>query len=93
MNRKLLTAFCALLFLAGRPASVLACAACYGQSDSTMATGMNWGIFSLLGVAGLVLGCLGTFFVFLATRPDVTQDQEPDRNGKNQSHNEHDGTV
>jgi len=32
------------------PASVLACAACFGKSDSSMARGMNWGIASLLVV-------------------------------------------
>jgi NhaP-type Na+/H+ or K+/H+ antiporter len=51
-----------------RPASVLACAACYGASDSPMAKGMNWGIFSLLGVVTVVLGCIATFFVFIGKR-------------------------
>jgi len=47
---------------------LLACAACYGQSDSAMAAGMNWGIFSLLGVIVFVLGGLAGFFVYLAKR-------------------------
>jgi hypothetical protein len=51
-----------------QPASVLACAACYGASDSPMAKGMNWGIFSLLGVVTMVLGCIATFFVFLGKK-------------------------
>jgi len=46
----------------------LACAACYGQSDSAMAAGMNWGIFSLLGMIVMVLGGVGGFFVYLAKR-------------------------
>jgi hypothetical protein len=46
----------------------LACAACYGQSDSAMAAGMNWGIASLLGMIVLVLGGVAGFFVFLALR-------------------------
>jgi hypothetical protein len=46
----------------------LACAACYGQSDSAMAAGMNWGIVSLLGMIVLVLGGVAGFFVFLARR-------------------------
>ena len=33
-----------------QPAALLAGAACYGHSDSPLAKGMNWGIFSLLGV-------------------------------------------
>jgi hypothetical protein len=44
------------------------CAACYGQSDSPMAAGMNWGILSLLGMIVLVLGGVAGFFVFLARR-------------------------
>ena len=45
-----------------------ACAACYGQSDSPMAQGMNAGIYVLLGVIGCVLSGAATFFVFLARR-------------------------
>jgi hypothetical protein len=33
-----------------------------------MAQGMNWGIFTLLGVVGLVLGGFAAFFIFLARR-------------------------
>jgi len=46
----------------------LACAACYGQSDSPLATGMNWGILSLLGIIGAVLIGIAGFFVYLARR-------------------------
>ena len=45
-----------------------ACAACYGASDSPMAKGMNWGIFSLLGVVAVVLGSIATFFVFIGKK-------------------------
>jgi hypothetical protein len=48
--------------------SVCACAACFGQSDSPLAAGMNWGIFSLLGTILVVLGGVAAFFVFLAKR-------------------------
>jgi hypothetical protein len=50
------------------PAGAWACAACYGQSDSAMARGFNWGILSLLGVVVMVLGGITTFFVFLGKR-------------------------
>lgn len=92
MNRKLITSFVAALLLAGKPASVLACAACYGQSDSAMAQGMNWGIFSLLGMAALVLGSLGTFFVFLAKRAPMTDDPQVVDKDEQHSDNEH-GTL
>ncbi len=58
----------AALSLALRPASLLACAACYGQSDAPMAQGMNWGIFSMLAVIGVVLGGVAAFFIYLARR-------------------------
>ena len=54
--------------LALAPHSVLACAACYGQSDSPMAAGMNWGIISLLIMIGAVLVGVAGFFVFLIRR-------------------------
>lgn len=66
-------AFPAVALLAGlRPATVWACAACYGQSDSPLAAGMDWGIFSLLVVIVAVLGGIATFFVFLARRAAAT---------------------
>jgi hypothetical protein len=69
----------ALLALALSPSSLLACAACYGQSDSPMAQGMNWGIFSLLGVIGLVLGGVATFFIYLARRSAAIAAQAAER--------------
>jgi hypothetical protein len=59
----------ALMFgLAAHPGVLLACSACYGQSDSPLAKGMNWGIFSLLGVVVVVLASVATFFIFLAKK-------------------------
>jgi hypothetical protein len=57
-----------LLASAMHPGSLWACAACYGQSDSPLAAGMNWGIFSLLAVVVGVLGGIAAFFVYLARR-------------------------
>ena len=45
-----------------------ACAVCYGKSDSKLAEGMNWGIFTLLIVVVMVLGGIGAFFIYLARR-------------------------
>ena len=55
------------------PTSVYACAACYGKSDSPMAKGMNWGIFSLLAVVVTVLGSIAGFAFYLAKRAGSTQ--------------------
>jgi hypothetical protein len=47
---------------------LLACAACYGQSDSPMAKGLNWGILSLIAVVVPVLGGIVAFFIYAAKR-------------------------
>ena len=59
---------CLVVALASHPGPLWACAACAGQSDSPMAKGMNWGIFSLLAVIGVVLGGVTSFFVYLAKK-------------------------
>ena len=60
------------------PAPLRACAACYGQSDSPMAEGMNWGIFSLLAMIVVVLGGVAAFFVYLASdRPHASRSPAP----------------
>jgi ABC-type antimicrobial peptide transport system permease subunit len=48
--------------------SASACTACYGQSDSDMARGMNMGIYFLLAVLVVVLGSIAGFFVFIIRR-------------------------
>ena len=58
----------ALGFACLYPSTASACAACYGQSDSPLALGMNWGIFSLMGIAVAMLGGISAFFVYLARR-------------------------
>ena len=50
------------------PLPVRACAACFGQSDSPLAEGMNMGIFSLLVVVVFVLGGIASFFIYLAKK-------------------------
>ena len=61
-----------LLFLAFGtallPQSARACAACFGQSDSPMAKGMNMGILSLLIVVVFVLSGIAAFFVYLVRK-------------------------
>ncbi len=65
------------LAVALHPASVQACAACYGQSDAPMAAGMNWGILSLFGMVVMVLGGIGAFFVYLARRSATISAAKP----------------
>jgi len=59
--------------LALAPSNALACAACYGASDSLMAKGFNWGIISLLAVVVVVLGSIASFFIYLARRASAFQ--------------------
>jgi heme/copper-type cytochrome/quinol oxidase subunit 2 len=71
---------CLFVAFALAPCSMWACAACYGQSDSPLAQGLNWGIMSLLGVVVGVLGSFAAFFVYLAKRsalPPETSPPEP----------------
>jgi hypothetical protein len=51
-----------------KPATVLACATCFGQSDAPLAKGMNMGILSLLAIVVLMWGGFIAFFVHLARR-------------------------
>jgi hypothetical protein len=54
------------------PVKTLACAACYGaQVDSSMTEGMNWGIFTLLGVIVPVLGGFLAFFIYLIRKSEA----------------------
>ena len=63
--------------MALHPASLFACAACYGASDSPMAKGMNWGILSLLAVVVMVLGSFASFFVFLGKKAASAANEQP----------------
>lgn len=77
MKARTLLRSCSLLLAAlllSCPLCALACATCYGQSDSPLAQGMNWGIFTLLIVVGLVLGSVAAFFLFLARRSALGTD-------------------
>ncbi|MDB6029037.1 MAG: hypothetical protein JWM68_5260 [Verrucomicrobiales bacterium] len=48
--------------------SASACAACAGRTDSDLAKGMNWGIFTLLLVVMFVLSAFAAFFVFIVKK-------------------------
>jgi hypothetical protein len=57
--------FTALALAALAPSQLFACAACYGKSSDPLAYGINWGIFTLMGVIVTVLASIATFFVFI----------------------------
>ncbi len=66
----------AALVMAVAPSSALACATCFGKSDSDLAKAMNWGILSLLAVVVLVLSGFAAFFIYLARRAAMTANAE-----------------
>jgi hypothetical protein len=70
-------AWAAVLAWLASPASVMACAACFGKSDSNMARSLNAGIFSLMAVLGTVLLGAASFFVFLSRKAAATAPAEP----------------
>lgn len=59
------------MLLAAAPVKALACAACYGNVDTSMTEGMNWGIFTLLGVIVPVLGGFAAFFIYLIHKSEA----------------------
>ncbi len=48
--------------------SALACAVCFGKSDTALAKGLHWGVLSLLAVVLCVLAGIVAFFICLAKR-------------------------
>jgi maltodextrin utilization protein YvdJ len=73
--RKVLLAFAML----AAPRAALACAVCFGQSDSPMAIGVNMGIFLMLGVTGAVLAGFASFFIYLVRRARLFAEHEQAR--------------
>jgi hypothetical protein len=61
------------------PSPLFACAACYGKSSSPLAYGMNWGIFTLLGIVVMMLTSIATFFFFLIRREAAAQENKPNQ--------------
>jgi len=70
-------AFSAAIMLSAKPA--LACAACYGASDSAMARGMNWGIFTLLVIVGTVLCGIAGVGILIVKRAANIAAEMPDK--------------
>jgi heme/copper-type cytochrome/quinol oxidase subunit 2 len=69
-----------LLALAFSPTSLWACAACTGRTDSPLAVGMNWGIFTLLGVVLTVLSGVLIFFVHVIRNEESASNDATPKN-------------
>ncbi len=77
MKRFLTLVLTVLAATLASPTGALACAACFGQSDSNMAKSVNAAIFSLMGVIVTVLIGAASFFVFLSRRSAAASAAEP----------------
>lgn len=54
------------------PTRIFACTACYnGDASSPLTDGMNWGIFTLLGVVITVLASILIFFVHIIRKSEA----------------------
>jgi len=68
-TRKIL--FALALLAAGAPSSLFACAACYGRTDSPLASAMNFGVLTLLGVVLCVLSVFLVGFVHMVRKGEA----------------------
>jgi heme/copper-type cytochrome/quinol oxidase subunit 2 len=50
------------------PRALFACAVCYGASDAAQTRGVNYGMITMLGVTGVVLGSFGGMIFCFARR-------------------------
>jgi heme/copper-type cytochrome/quinol oxidase subunit 2 len=66
VKRSVLAALVMLASMA--PRALLACAVCYGASDAAQTRGMNFGMITMLGVTGVVLGSFGGMIFCFARR-------------------------
>jgi hypothetical protein len=65
--RPLLTAIAALSVWSA-PLAANACAVCFGQTDSPLGRGQQWGVLVMLGFVLAVLSAIGAFAIYLARR-------------------------
>ena len=71
--------FIVLVVSAFAPGDAVACPICFGgDPDSQLAQGMNWAVFTLLGVTGGVLTGFVGFILHLMKRSRQTLGQEFD---------------
>jgi hypothetical protein len=77
MKRAGLSAILSALLVQASAPGALACAACFGKSDSATARSVNASIFTLMGIIGTVLVGAASFFVFLAKRAAANAQAAP----------------
>ena len=71
----------------------MACATCYGQSDSKLAEGMNWGILTLMVVVyGVLMGIAGFFGYIIYRSPRLSLAAEAQESAQESSESSADTT-
>jgi len=76
-TRKIL--FALALLAAGAPSSLFACAACTGRTDSPLASAMNFGVLTLLGVVLCVLSVFLVCFVHIVRKGEAMHQEAEKR--------------
>jgi hypothetical protein len=61
------------LLATNAPSSLFACAACYGKTDSPLASAMNYGILTLLAVVLSVLSVFLVGFVHIVRKGEAME--------------------
>ena len=55
------------------PNVALACPVCFGENDSPLAVGINYGILAMLVVVGGLWVAFGSFFIYLRRRAKMAE--------------------
>ena len=64
--------------LVAAPRDAFACPVCFGENDSPLALGINYGILAMLGVIGVLWVAFGSFFIYLYRRARIVQEAVED---------------
>ena len=55
------------------PRVAFACPVCFGENDSPLALGINYGILAMLGIIGVLWVAFGSFFIYLRRRARLAE--------------------
>ena len=55
------------------PRVACACPVCFGENDSPLALGINYGILAMLGIIGVLWVAFGSFFIYLRRRARLAE--------------------
>lgn len=59
--------------LVAAPRVAFACPVCFGENDSPLALGINYGILAMLGIIGGLWIAFGSFFIYLRRRARLVE--------------------